>query len=178
MFKVWPLVLILFVSTVSMRAASDYYLKIDGIDGEITDGDMKGATLLQAFSWDIVSPRDHASGLPTGKRQHKPITFVKTIDKASPLLFQALCKGEHFKEVKLTMRRMGATGKPETYYTITLTDVMVSSISLGGGDNGSSGNGVDNTDAQERISFTYQKITMSSIDGSTESMDDWETPSR
>ena len=35
---------------------------------------------------DIVSPRDPASGLPTGKRMHKPITITKEIDKSSPLL--------------------------------------------------------------------------------------------
>jgi hypothetical protein len=32
----------------------------------------------------IVSPRDAASGLPTGKRQHRPFTIVTTIDKATP----------------------------------------------------------------------------------------------
>jgi len=37
----------------------------------------------------IVSPRDSASGLPTGKRQHKPvqladISFTHHIDKSSP----------------------------------------------------------------------------------------------
>jgi hypothetical protein len=36
----------------------------------------------------IVSPRDSASGLPTGKRQHKPIVITKELDKSSPLLFQ------------------------------------------------------------------------------------------
>ncbi|MFT5085590.1 MAG: hypothetical protein ACI9Y1_003651 [Lentisphaeria bacterium] len=30
--------------------------------------------------------RDAASGQPTGKRQHKPMTIKKRIDKASPLL--------------------------------------------------------------------------------------------
>ena len=31
----------------------------------------------------IVSPRDAASGLPTGKRQHKPITITKELDKSA-----------------------------------------------------------------------------------------------
>ena len=34
----------------------------------------------------IVSPRDPASGLPTGKRQHNDIVITKPIDKASPQL--------------------------------------------------------------------------------------------
>jgi len=34
----------------------------------------------------IVSPRDPASGLPTGKRSHNDITITKPVDKASPQL--------------------------------------------------------------------------------------------
>jgi len=34
----------------------------------------------------LVSPRDAASGLPTGKRQHKPVRTTRPVDKASPLL--------------------------------------------------------------------------------------------
>jgi hypothetical protein len=29
----------------------------------------------------ITSPRDPASGLPTGKRQHKPFTFLADLDE-------------------------------------------------------------------------------------------------
>lgn len=32
----------------------------------------------------IVSPRDAASGLPTGKRQHKPFVITKELDMSSP----------------------------------------------------------------------------------------------
>jgi hypothetical protein len=32
----------------------------------------------------IVSPRDAASGLPTGKRMHKPMVITKELDKSSP----------------------------------------------------------------------------------------------
>jgi len=39
-----------------------------------------------SFEQEIVSPRDAASGLPTGKRQHKPFVITKELDKSSPLL--------------------------------------------------------------------------------------------
>lgn len=39
-----------------------------------------------SFDQEIVSPRDAASGLPTGKRQHKPFVITKELDKSSPLL--------------------------------------------------------------------------------------------
>jgi hypothetical protein len=38
------------------------------------------------FNQAIVSPRDAASGLPTGKRQHKPFVITKELDKSSPTL--------------------------------------------------------------------------------------------
>ncbi len=38
------------------------------------------------FEQEIVSPRDASSGLPTGKRMHKPFTITKELDKSSPEL--------------------------------------------------------------------------------------------
>src|SRR5699024_4095641 len=45
---------------------------------------------ISSYSHEIVSPRDPASGLPTGKRQHKPLTIRKEIDKSTPLLMRAI----------------------------------------------------------------------------------------
>lgn len=36
------------------------------------------------FALTAASARDAASGLPTGKRMHKPIVLTKETDKASP----------------------------------------------------------------------------------------------
>ena len=44
-----------------------------------------GACVI-SFEQDIVSPRDAASGLPTGKRMHKPFVITKVFDKSSPVL--------------------------------------------------------------------------------------------
>lgn len=60
---------------------------LDG-DGLPDDAVLKlqcdGSQLRQADY--LVAPRDSASGMPTGKRQHKPITFVKEWGPASPQL--------------------------------------------------------------------------------------------
>lgn len=45
------------------------------------------------FNQAIVSPRDAASGLPTGKRQHKPFVFTKEYDKSSPQLAKRTASG-------------------------------------------------------------------------------------
>ncbi len=92
-------------------AASDMHIKINDIKGEskivhcpsgvctVSDlavgtyqvqvCDEKGAAVSSsaALSHSIKSPRDAASGLATGKRQHKPMTITKELDKSSPTLF-------------------------------------------------------------------------------------------
>src|SRR6476660_8769187 len=45
---------------------------------------------INAIGHEIISPRDAASGLPTGKRQHKPFVITKQIDKSTPLFLNAL----------------------------------------------------------------------------------------
>jgi len=44
---------------------------------------------VTAVSHEIVSPRDPASGLPTGKRQHKPISITMEWGATTPLLLNA-----------------------------------------------------------------------------------------
>lgn len=39
-----------------------------------------------SFMQEVVSPRDAASGLPTGKRMHKPFVITKELDKSSPMM--------------------------------------------------------------------------------------------
>jgi type VI protein secretion system component Hcp len=88
-----------------------------------------------------VAPRDAASGLPSGKRMHKPLAITKEIDKSSPLLSEACASGKHFQEVDVDLASGGK---------YKLTDVMISSYSRSsGGDR-----------PTESISFTYQKIEM------------------
>ena len=40
-------------------------------------------TCSVTFEQEILSPRDAASGLPTGKRQHKPFTIITELDQSS-----------------------------------------------------------------------------------------------
>jgi type VI protein secretion system component Hcp len=80
----------LLAATASL-AASDYYLKIEGVDGDTAAASQAKPIELQSWSFGaaqagVASPRDAASGLPTGKRQHKPMTVTKPIETSAPLL--------------------------------------------------------------------------------------------
>lgn len=107
---VGSLLLGLFASA-NVFAASDMYIKLGDIKGEskvvhcpggacalsglaagsyqVQVCDEKGVPISSSvvLSHSITSPRDAASGLPTGKRQHKPMTIVKEWSKSTPQLF-------------------------------------------------------------------------------------------
>jgi len=71
---------VLLAATASL-AASDYYIKFDGVEGESKA--RAGSETIELQSWSfgasqagVAAPRDSASGLATGKRQHKPMTVI------------------------------------------------------------------------------------------------------
>jgi|tagenome__1003787_1003787.scaffolds.fasta_scaffold20424289_1 type VI secretion system secreted protein Hcp len=111
-----------------------------------------------AVSHEIVSPRDPASGLPTGKRQHKPLTIRKEIDKATPLLMRAIFTNQTMPVVQLSLN--GPDGKTEA--TVKLTNASVSDHVQQG--------------SSEVVTFTYQKITWTWVDGGITAEDDWQAP--
>jgi type VI secretion system secreted protein Hcp len=55
-------------------------------------------------------------------------TFTHHIDKASPLLMKACATGEHIKDATVTVRKAGKA--PQEYLLITMSDVLVTSLSL------------------------------------------------
>lgn len=171
---VWPLCLLsMALPWSALSAALPSYLNMTGarqgkIVGSVTTRGREGSIEVLGFSHAIVSPRDPASGLPTGKRQHKPITIRKRIDKSTPLLFNALVKNENITEWKLDFWRPTAQGAEQLYYTISLVNANIASVTV-------------ETDpatgeAYELISFTYQKIIWTWTDGGITAEDDWESP--
>jgi type VI secretion system secreted protein Hcp len=102
---------------------------------------------VTAVSHEIVSPRDPASGLPTGKRQHA----------STPLFLNALVHNETLTSVLIGLLRNGSQAA-----TIKLTNASVSNYVQHGG--------------YVTISFTYQKIEWTWVDGGITASDDWEAP--
>ena len=65
--------------------------------GEDDQEGREGSCLIQKFEHEITIPRDPQSGLASGRRVHKPVCVTQRINKASPMLYQALCSGERFR---------------------------------------------------------------------------------
>src|SRR5207253_9339867 len=62
-------------------------------------------------------------------------TFVHSVDKATPKLIIACCTGAHIKDAVLTCRKAGGESAVD-FLKITLTDVIVSSVSPSGTNQG------------------------------------------
>jgi type VI secretion system secreted protein Hcp len=78
--------------------------------------------------YEVEVARDAASGLPTGKRQHKPFTITKPVDKSTAMLLGALKNRTRFPEVLIEVGTSGKTRDP--VYSITLHGVQVVSAKL------------------------------------------------
>jgi len=107
------------------------FLKLDNIKGESIDNKHKDEIDVLAWSWGMqTAVSATTSGGAAGKVNVQDISITKHIDKATPGLMLACCGGQHFKEGLLTVRKAGET--PLEYLKITMKEVVVSSISMGG----------------------------------------------
>lgn len=160
--------------------ALNAYLTLKGqkqgdILGSVIQKGREGSILVHAFSNQVISPRDPTSGLPTGRRQHQPLVILKEIDKSSPLLWSALANNENLIAWELKFYAAAvATGLEKQIYTITLTNASIASIRESMLDNEDPNN--MRFPLREEISFTYQKIEWTWVDGGISAGDDWETP--
>jgi type VI secretion system secreted protein Hcp len=112
---------------------------------------------VTAVSHEIVSPRDPASGLPTGKRQHKPISITMEWGASTPLLLNALVNNENLTSVLIGLLRDG-----KQVATIKLTNASAAQY--------------DQHGDSVTVAFTYQKIEWTWVDGGITAEDDWEAP--
>ncbi len=64
------------MSAAAHAAQSDYFLKIDGVEGEAKVAEWSFGACNAGQCSTVTSPRDAASGQATGKRQHKPISVT------------------------------------------------------------------------------------------------------
>ncbi|MGH2721942.1 MAG: Hcp family type VI secretion system effector [Actinomycetota bacterium] len=113
-------------------AQVDYFLKIDGIKGESRDAKHAGEIEIESFSWGLSnSGTAHVGGgAGAGKAAFQDFSFLTPISSASPRLMVSCATGQHLKQAVLTARKAG--GGQTEYYTIKLTEVLVSSYQQSG----------------------------------------------
>jgi type VI secretion system secreted protein Hcp len=112
--------------------AVDYFLKIDGIQGESVDQKHKNEIQVEAFSWGATNEPGPVTGGGggAGKVRVQDFSFTMRVNKASPKLFLACAKGQHLKMATFTARRAGKA--QQEFLVYKFTDVVVSSYQTGG----------------------------------------------
>jgi type VI secretion system secreted protein Hcp len=112
-------------------AAVDYFLKIEGIDGEASAKGHDKEIELLSFSWGATNSTSAAGGgHGGGKVNMAPMHASMYVNSASPKLMLACASGEHIKKAVLTCRKAGKD--QQEYLKITMSDVLVSSYQHGG----------------------------------------------
>ena len=156
--------------------ASPAYLSITDEQGAKVTADVaingrEGTAEIIAFDYDVSIPSDKNTGALTAVRKHNTATMTKTYDSASPVLFDACCRGKTFKQMVLHWYKISNSGSEVEYFRHTLTNVKVVKVR----------HFVQNVkdphfDAlghQEQVSVRFQKIEMSHPDGNIHASDDW-----
>ncbi|MDF1791809.1 MAG: Hcp family type VI secretion system effector [Thalassobaculaceae bacterium] len=161
------------------------YMTIEGANqGDMSSGAMSADSVgtlsvssqenkmqIQEFELGISVPTDPQSGQPTGRRVHTGCRIVKYLDKASPLILQAIATGEQLTKVKVEFYRTASTGSQELYYTVELDEATLVSLqpyfpmALDGA-NSSYGH-------MEELKITYKKIAVTHEVAGTSGGDDW-----
>lgn len=128
--------------------AVDYYLKLDGIEGEaVTSGFEKQIQLL-SFSWGGSQTTSVAGtgGSGAGKVDLSDLSIMKYYDKSSPQVFKSLISGTHIKTGVLSATKAGGGGKP--FLKISLGELFVTSNQVS----------ASSEIPTESVSFSYNTI--------------------
>ncbi len=120
------------------RAASDFLLKIDGIDGESTDARHKGYIEILSWSWGVAQAATTGNSARTGKACPTDMSLAKPVDKASPPLISGAVGGNVSPTaILIGMRGVGSgSGAPQEYLKIEMKNVLVSSYQVSGASGG------------------------------------------
>jgi len=180
-----------------MRSPS-IFMKIKGakqgqFKGDVTKDDKgieKDSVGIYSVDYGIDIPRDATSGLPTGKRQHHPVTIVKQVGPSTINLLTAVSNNEIISNATLSFFKPDGTGKLAKFLTIELTNATISSYNVSSSEEtATSGGSTERSQGQiagagtsslttearlERISFVFQKIEVTWQDGGLTYSDDWQ----
>lgn len=131
--------------------AVDMFLKIEGVEGESQSRGHEKWIEIESFSWGATNSGGQAHGAGggggAGKVSMHDISFVHAYDKASPKLLESCCQGRHIKSAILSVRKAGS--EQHDYLIYKLTDLLVSSLQVGG---------TSNEAPAEQVSLNFSKF--------------------
>lgn len=158
--------------------ADQGFLQIKGqktgeMKGDAFQKGHEGWNTVKAIDYALTVPTDTATGMATGRRSRQGISFTLNWSKATPLLLAAAGNNETLTDVEFQrwlpqMAAATGTGTEVDSDNIHLTNARISSLKI-----------IDqNTDDKVLepiviVTFTYQKMTMTHVDGGIMGEDSW-----
>jgi len=128
-----------------------------------------------AFNHEVTLPFEGRNGSIAGKRLHHPLTALKVVDDASPLLYKAITEGEHLDvEIKWYRPHPDGGASEQHYFTTKLANAKLVAIGphmSNVNDKTALGNG-----HLEQLSFVYDEITWTFTPSGVEHIDKWVEP--
>jgi type VI secretion system Hcp family effector len=131
------------------------FLEIKGPDVKGESTSEQGKDKIEVLSWSqsISMPmhtRRSSESVKHGRADFSDFTVSKYMDKTTPVLKQATAGGTNYKTMTMSMfKEAKDTGKPIEYYQVELSEVVITSYSIGfgGGDT-----------PVETMTFNFDKI--------------------
>jgi type VI secretion system secreted protein Hcp len=119
-----------------MSSLNDYFLKIEGIEGECKQKGHVGEIQVESWSFGVTQLAQAEAGGgqgSAGRADFQDFQFSKMVDKSSPKLIEHLLTGRHLANAKATARRRGTqSDEPIDYLIIEFEDVVICSHSYTG----------------------------------------------
>lgn len=142
--------------------------------GNIFQENHENQILVQEIEHLLYIPTDPQSGQPAGQRVHGPFTFTSALNKATPMLYQALATGETLPEVEVQWYRTSTDGFQEHFFTTQLEDATIVNVSTV----------LPHAQDEDMAAYTqlvkvamaYRKVTWTHVAAGTEASDDWRKP--
>jgi len=153
------------------------FLKANGTDiqGQSSQTSLGRENSIECvhFSASVKTARETGSGLATGRRQHEPLTILKRIDKATPLIAKALCENAAIEGIfKFFRPNPTGDGTTEQFYTIKITKGRISSQRQWVPDTINPAS--SNMPPMEEVSFVFHSIEWTYTDGGVTHQDTWD----
>lgn len=148
--------------TMAVTAAEQGAFK--GDDFDTTRGSANLINIL-AYSSEIVSPRDPATGQSTGRRIWKPVMVTHLAGGSTPQFYSALAHNETLKSVVINFYHSTNRGTEVNYFRVTLTNANLSDVHVY----------TSGQDVLEDDSMFFQKIEIQDLVARTSFTDDFIT---
>lgn len=131
----------------SAHAASDYFLKVDGIPGESMG--LPGYIDIQSFAMGVENQQTISAttgGFGSGKATFNALEVDKWVDSTTPALFTRATSGQKIPAVEIVARKAASANAP--YLRYCFQNVFVTGQDVSGGD-----------DVEEKLQLVYGSVT-------------------